>query len=186
MKIVDIFVVTEECLYSFLFENETLHEFRRIFENWSDAAYLEEFFTKHEEDLRSGFWERMSIENAVLKTKREAELLEEKLIEVAESGRQDRYATLSSLFKPLHDKTTKIEEFEFNKVKGDSRKSWLRIYAVRIDSNLFVITGGGIKLTATMNEKEHLLQELEKLEVARKYLLNEENYDSHEIFELFL
>ena len=93
------------------------------------------------------FWGNITIEDAILITREEAIRLEDELLAVAEKGKTDRYATLSILFKPLHDTTTRIEEFEFNKVKGDNRRSWLRIYAIRIDSNLFVISGGAIKLT---------------------------------------
>ncbi|MGB5926872.1 MAG: hypothetical protein WBH03_01795, partial [Cyclobacteriaceae bacterium] len=59
-------------------------------------------------------------------------------------------------------------------LKGTLFPSWLRIYAVRLDINLFVVSGGGIKLTPTMNEREHLLKELRKLEVAVQYLREDE------------
>ena len=115
-------------MYSFLYDEETVSEFRKLFNQWDDVEYLESFFSEHIDDLQSGFWGIISVEYAVLRTIEEAKNLEKKLIEVARMGQKDRYSTLSSLFKPLHDKTTTIEEFEFNKVKGRERKSWLRIY----------------------------------------------------------
>lgn len=71
-----------------------------------------------------------------------------------------------------------------NKAKGLNKPSWLRIYAIRLDANLFVVSGGAIKLTETMNERAHLIQELRKLELTKAYLLDEEQADL-EIFELF-
>lgn len=135
--------------------------------------------------MRNGIWGKITIEDAILITRKEAIRLENELLEIAESGKTNRYETLSTLFKPLHDRTTRIEEFEFNKTKGDNRRSWLRIYAIRIDSNLFVISGGAIKLTKTMNEREHLLKELEKLEITKQFLIDGEDLDLP-IFELFL
>ena len=76
-------------------------------------------------------------------------------------------------YPPLHQKT---------KVKGQHKKSWLRIYAIRIAPNLFVIAGGGIKLTHKMEDSEHLKIELTKLEITKNYLksvglLDENDYE---------
>jgi len=51
-----------------------------------------------------------------------------------------------------------------------TNKSWLRLYAIRIDANVFVISGGAIKLTPNMNERDHLLKELSKLEITKSFL----------------
>lgn len=64
------------------------------------------------------------------------------------------------------------------------RPSWLRIYAIRVDVNLFVISGGAIKLTPTMNETDHLILELDKLEITKQYLLDDEN-DQIDFVELY-
>ena len=42
--------------------------------------------------------------------------------------------------------------------------SWLRIYAIKLEPGIYVITGGAIKLTRTMQEREHTLLELDKME----------------------
>lgn len=180
-----IFEMVKESLYSVHFDNEESNEFVRLMELWTDAEYLEEFFESHKSDLESGFWGDITVEEAILKTREEAIRFEEELLELAETGKTNRFETLSTLFKPIHDTTTSIKEFEENKAKGDNKPSWLRIYAIRIDINLFVISGGAIKLTKTMNETEYLLLELQKLELTKKYLLDEDNADL-EFFQLFL
>ncbi|MEA5402879.1 hypothetical protein VB776_08135 [Arcicella sp. DC2W] len=45
---------------------------------------------------------------------------------------------------------------------GTHKKSWLRIYAIQIQ-DVFIVTGGAIKLTQTMQEHEHTQQELNNL-----------------------
>lgn len=150
MKVVNIFEIVTESLYSVKYDSETLHEFSRLFESWRDAEYLEAFFKVNLKDLQNGFWGNISIEDAMLRTKSEANRLEKKLIETAELGKEDRYSALSSLFKPLHDTTTNIESLEANKARGEEKNSWLRVYAIRIDHNLFLVTGGAIKLTRTI------------------------------------
>ena len=61
------------------------------------------------------------------------------------------------------------------KAKISKRKkhaSWLRIYAIKLNSGIFIITGGAIKLTATMKERAHTAIELIKIEKVRRFLID--------------
>ena len=169
MKIIDIFELIEDSLYSVQYENEELNEFDKCFKLWNDPIYLREFFKQNRKDLENEFWRGITIEQAIEKTKQEAEFFEQELLEIAEIGKISRNETLSTLFEPLSKGV--MGDFEKDKAKV----SWLRIYAIRINLNIFVISGGAIKLTATMNETESLIIELEKLEFTRNYLLDTEN-----------
>lgn len=66
------------------------------------------------------------------------------------------------------------------------RKNYLRIDALRIDDDCFVITGGAIKLTHLMEEREHTANELQKLEVAKQFLKANDIYDSDSFYEFLL
>ena len=55
--------------------------------------------------------------------------------------------------------------------------SWLRIYALKLSTGIYIVTGGAIKLTATMRERKHTLEELQKMEKVRQFLLNENIVD---------
>ena len=46
-----------------------------------------------------------------------------------------------------------------------------------LSSGIYIITGGAIKLTATMQEREHTLKELHKMEKVRQFLLCENIVD---------
>lgn len=59
---------------------------------------------------------------------------------------------------------------QLNKCKA--RQNWLRLYALRVDKNVYIITGGTIKLTRTMQERAHTMQELDKINHCRKFLLS--------------
>lgn len=175
MKIISTFAVVEDSLISVQYESEAIHEFSKCFELWNDPIYLREFFEYHIEDLNKPFWNGITIEEAIIKTRDEAKILEEELLYISESGKTERFETLSTLFEPLSKGV--IEEYEKDKAKGLKRNSWIRIYAIRIDTNYYVISGGAIKLTPTMNETDHLLLELEKLECTRKYLRDDDDDD---------
>ncbi len=47
----------------------------------------------------------------------------------------------------------------------------------------YIITGGAIKLTATMQEREHTLAELQKMEKVRNFLLNEHIIDDESFID---
>lgn len=197
MEIVTTFAVVEESLYSVLYDTEAnavdddgivisnnkLHEFRRLFDFWNDQHRLREFFEENELDLNDVYWDGITIDEAIDKTRTEAKELERILLEYAEKGKTIRLKNLSMLFKPLSD--GRIEkEFEKDKVKVDGKKTWIRLYAIRIEANLFVVCGGAIKLRKTLNDRTYLLKELDKIDITRNYLMDEDN-DALDMFEIY-
>lgn len=62
--------------------------------------------------------------------------------------------------------------------RKERHSSWLRIYAIRLSEGVYVITGGAIKLTFTMEERTHTKLELHKLERVRRFLLEEKIIDN--------
>ena len=55
--------------------------------------------------------------------------------------------------------------------------SWLRIYAIKLEPGIYVVTGGAIKLTRTMQEREQTQVELARMEKVRRYLIENEISD---------
>jgi hypothetical protein len=180
MKIVTIFETVKGCLLSVRYDAYDSDEFKRIMRNWNDAEYLENYFEEHKGDLQNGYLRDMTIDEAIEITIFDANELESTLIEIAKKGIKDETNTLQTLFEPLHrkEKTAyRIPTHQKSKFKGYAQDSWLRIYAIRIAPNVFVITGGAIKLTPDMNERDHLLEELQKLEITRKFLEDNDLFD---------
>ncbi|TCC97220.1 hypothetical protein FBD94_16910 [Pedobacter hiemivivus] len=188
MKIISIFTVCKETLYAVRFDDCEDDEFARVFDQWNDVEYLYDFFQEHIKDLQSGFYTEeignMSIDEVVQLTLDEAEDLEERLVYAA--GRIKKGDSLQGYFKPLSNEDYKLTPLQKNKAIGLNRKSWLRVYAIRISATCYVITGGAIKLTPTMNDRPHLLKELRKLEITKNYLkeLGILDEDDFELLEL--
>lgn len=87
---------------------------------------------------------------------------------------------LELLFHPLEN--FRISEMVLGKEKARLKRtirhsSWLRIYAIKLSQGVYVITGGAIKLTLKMEERNHTKVELAKLENVRRFLLNEDIID---------
>ena len=176
MKLVSIF---GENLFAIKYESEEKDEFARLFELWQDAEYLEQFFDTHKADLQNGFWGDISVEGAIFETYDYAENLEQRLLKLSKQSTNVLLDGLDELFKPLHNSQSRI--FTLNKSKA--KETWLRIYALRVDTNVYIITGGAIKLTLKMNERTHTIRELQKIESCRTFLLSQGIIDTDGVIE---
>lgn len=90
-------------------------------------------------------------------------------------------ANLDNIFRPLENH--RISEILLGKEKArlrdtDRHPSWLRIYAIKLEPGIYIITGGAIKLTRTMQEREHTLVELARMEKVRRFLLDNDVADT--------
>lgn len=182
MKIVSIFEVLNEALLSVQYDDCDTNEFEYTMECWTDIEYLRAFFKEHKEDLNSKFYNGITVNEAIQRTLNEAEKLEKQLIRIAKLGKYDCENTLQTLFKPLKKTDDYGPTLQKSKLYGPNNKSWLRIYAIRIAPNLFVISGGAIKLVLEMKDRDHLKKELHKLELTKVYLkelglLDENDYE---------
>lgn len=153
-------------------EEELIDEMRRLFELWANPYYLMNYFKNNESYLESHYWrsKNLSIEDLAKITKEKALQFEDKLFKKVD--------LLDSCFQPLNDNHTKIQNISESKYK----KNWLRIYAIKIDANKYLITGGAIKLTKKMKDHPETEKELIKLKKNMIFLkengvIDSESYD---------
>lgn len=179
MKIDAIFAIVNNNLVAVKYDDYDTDEFERIFDNWTNVQYLFDFFSDHFDDLNDGFYGTIAIDEAINKTIEDAEQLERKLIEIAELGQIERDENLQTLFKPLNNLEYRLVDLQKSKAYGSLRRSWLRIYAIRIAKNHYVISGGAIKLTHQMDRK-HLSLELRKLEITKQFLIDNGLFDEND------
>lgn len=172
MKIVSTFV---EGLYTFKYDGQWLDELEKLFEEWSDIEYLETFFEKYENDLS---YFKLDINGAINDTINESIRLKKLLLEISKR----KSLTLDEVFRPLDN----LENREITLSKQKVSRRWLRLYAIRIEANHYVITGGAIKLTHKMQDREHTQKELNKLEKCRNYLQLNDVFDTDSFNEFTL
>ena len=178
MKIIPIFVPR---LFSIQYDAANPSEFERLFDDWQDPELLYQFFIENEADLISGFFGPISIEQAALKTRAEARKLEEKLSKLAISTSK----SLDEVFIPLRNYGQEIEPFPAKKAYGET-DSWLRIYALKLDPGAYLVTGGAIKLTKSMNQRDHTKAEIGKIDRCKTFLKEQGIGDFDGILELSL
>lgn len=151
-----------------------------LFRNWTNGEYLLDFFLEHFADLES-FFHIERLDEAVNDTFEDAEALQKLVLDFPYTEHLDE------LFRPLDLTDTRTRELSREKARNWDRNrhaSWLRIYAIRLEPNIYVVTGGAIKLTRTMQEREHTALELQKLNRCKDYLKANGVFDQDSFVEL--
>lgn len=140
-----------------------------ILGQWNDVEWLRSFFKENIQDLAS-YFKITDVNEAIYDTLDDAERLQCLIMDISPD------ADLDKIFR--HLEPSRISEMLLGKEKArlDGRcrhASWLRIYAIKLSQGVYIITGGAIKLTATMQERQHTLEELSKMECVRNFLISE-------------
>lgn len=171
MKIINTFVPR---LTAFKFYSKD--ELERNLDLWTDEKYLYTYFEKNKSKL--AYFKVKTVKEAVTKTIKQTRLIQEKLYEYI----VDETKNIDGLFLNLDDR----EYHEKILSKQKSKQFWLRLYAIKIESNHYVITGGAIKLVHKMGQSELTTKEKQTIEKCRNYLLDNGVYDADSFYELIL
>lgn len=171
MKIVRIF---EDQLFAFHFESEFMNELQRLLKLWNDTEYLYEFLKDNKSDLPKG----VLISTLVFQLIDNANDIDDTINEIS----SDPNRRLEDFFKPLDNQ--EIHIVNLSKQKG--RKKYLRLYAIKIDNNCFIITGGTIKFHHLNKDRPHTKKEMQKIEKCRDYLKQNRVFDSESFYEFLI
>lgn len=168
MRIVTIFAGK---LFACHYDNEEDDELRRLLLLWNDPFYLYQFFILNQKDVPKN----KSVDFLVNQIIDNANEIDDMLYEIILNEQRD----LGEFFKPLRNSEYRI--VELSKQKG--RNNYLRIYALKIDVNCYVITGGAIKFTHLMQNSPHTAIELTKIEKCRDFLEENDVRDADSFYE---
>lgn len=163
MKFVSIFA---EYLFAFHYDDEIDNEYDRLMDLWTDVGYLQSFAKQN------------NIPNVY-------EFIDDILANAEEIQNFLDFISKNSndfcfYFEPLQEsEAKKILSFQ----KGKVRKNRLRLYALKISEDCFVITGGAIKMSQKMDDHPETKKELVKLKSARVFLNENGVFDDSSFFE---
>lgn len=170
MRIVCIFEGKfDEELYAFHYDGEVDNEFDRLMELWTDITYLRNFAIKNKvEDVKAFVEARL----------RNAEDFQDRLDEIIVKTKP-----LNQFFVPYHNQEYG-SHILLSQRKGKLDRNSLRIYALKVHENCFVITGGAIKMTQTTQDNDDNAREIVKMKKARDFLIREGVFDDASFYEL--
>ena len=175
MKIVDIFA---PCLFAFHLNVENENELKKVLNFWSSTIELNDFLKINHVDWPKG--------KKLNQLREDIQENAEKFEDLLKKLSTQKNPQLDQLFAALDNSEYKTIVLSKRKGKSSKKENHLRLYALKIDTNCYVITGGAIKFTQFMEEREHTLNELKKLEFYRNYLRTHGVVDEDSFFDLII
>ena len=166
-------------IWAVRYDNQEDNVLYTLFEQWHDVTWLYDFFEQNESDL-NGHYKIPDIATAIKDTIDDCDKLERMFLDIPADVDVEMY------FRPLENFRTSealLSKEKARPKRTKSHSSWLRIYAIKLEHGIFIITGGAIKLTFTMQEREHTKDELRKMEQVRNFLLEENIIDNDSFTE---
>lgn len=155
-------------LWAVRYEESTDNVLDAILDQWNDVSWLRAFFKKNISDL-AAYFKITDVNQAIYDTIEDSDKLQCLIMDLSPD------ANLDLIFRHLEN--GRASEMILGKEKArlhdrPKHASWLRIYAIKLEPGIYIITGGAIKLTRTMQEREHTLLELAKMERVRRFMLD--------------
>jgi hypothetical protein len=173
-------ILENNTLWAVRYDGQDDNALQQIFSQWNDPEWLVEFFLKNMSDLES-YFKITDINKAIYDTLDDSMRMQCLILDISPNADLDR------IFRPLQNSRTSEMLLSKEKARIKERAqhaSWLRIYAIKLEPGCYIITGGAIKLTRTMQERSHTLLELNKMEKVRNFLLSGGAIDAAGFVEL--
>lgn len=152
--------------------------FNECFENWQDVSYLYDFFSSRPDSLK---FYGVDVSEAVEEICSESEKFFDDILNCAEDKNEEKRLD-NVIFEPLHAN----DDFDIPiieaKAKGKARgKSYLRLYAIRLTDGTYIIVGGLIKTTNSLQDDKDGIEMLQKLKKFAQYLRSKDLMDAFDI-----
>ena len=166
-------------LWAVVYDGHSEDILTQTLSDWVNIDYLTKFFSENRKDLET-YFKITNLDVAIYDTVSDSASLACLILDVSPS------ANLELLFRPLEPSRYSEMMLSREKAKGkrvSGHASWLRLYAIKLDDGIFLVTGGAIKLTRQMKDRQHTLNELKRMEQVRNYLIENGVIDSDGLIE---
>lgn len=187
--------VLEDAVWSMQFSEGEDDILTQLLNRWQDPEFIHAFIYENKNLIETNsFWKNCSFQEVMLSAINEAKNLEHYLIQLYRNSENGVSPNLEEKFFLLDKEILPGEAITRRKMYGKLRKSFppsvLRLYALRLDSEgdtppIFIITGGGIKLTEDMRQTPGLKKELDRLRSVRTWL-QQNGIETKEQFYTFI
>lgn len=172
-------------LYSIRYDGEKRNEFRRLFqEEWNSKDYLLSFFRKYIDYLDKNIWSHLEKkpEEAAKYVIEDANNLEIFINTLERNVNNGKKPDFDAFFYPLDGKYSYV--WDMMPVKGYGRKAhtFLRLYAIKVEANCYIVVYGGLKLGRSIQESPLLKNEVfNRIDRVLRYLKQEGVIDHEDL-----
>ena len=156
MEDFEIITIYPNCLWAIKRPKRKEDEYVLTFRAWHDIESLTDLFRLNKDYIGHDIWTKAGLnadnpELSVQKVIDEANELEVFLKKLCRNSVKGTHPNLDDHFKPLgRDRYSYQQELEPQKSYGTQRPSLLRLYAIKLGSNQYLIVVGAIKLGASI------------------------------------
>ena len=162
MEIVEIY---PDCLYAVKFDDKDKNEYESAFSLWQDLDYLVNFFDDNKDLVNVDFWKEalpsLDAEDLARSIINESLDLLLYIKELANNTSNGNAPGFDDFFHELGGKKyAYLREYVPHKSYGTATPTMLRLYAIRLESNCYIVVHGGIKLTKDIQGTPLLSKEL--------------------------
>lgn len=166
MKIVSIFASK---LYSFHYDHDSMNIYHKLMDQWMDVLYLRSYGKHNKVTDLSIFIKDI--------------LVDAEFIQSFMAATVNGINNIDEFFRPLDN--NEIGNKVLSRQKGKKKGSELRIYAIKIEKGLYVVTGGAIKFSSNFKMSDHpdTAAELINLRKAQDFLTSNGVVDDLGFFE---
>ena len=159
------------------YPNEKDNEYDRLLEFWTNVEALRKY--GKENDLNNE-----ALDEFIEKVNNNAEYIEDWLDNIEENR-----GSLDSFFEPLSQSERRKDTYFYTQAvqvltQQKAKRFVLRIYAIRIDVNTYLITGGAIKWSQKMQDHPDTKRELEKLQHVLNFITQQGVFDTESLIDL--
>ena len=174
LEIVPIFVgegvLQSKGLYACKYDGYPVHQLKYLFDCWNNPAFILKQINGNRQQLLSHPLNFESITQITEQLLDEINELESIFLPKNFDDLSSCLKNLETVFKPLVP-SSETNKFKAKTEKKEIKHGLLRIYGLKISSELFIVTGGGMKFTKTMSQSKALKLELDRLELLDQLVL---------------
>lgn len=161
----EIIEIYPDNLFAVKFDDKDQNEYEAAFDLWQDLDYLVEFFNDNKDLINTDFWREalpsLDSEDLAQSIIDESFDLLDYIKKIATNTSKGKSPDFDAFFQELGGKKySHLREYVPQKSYGTSTPTMLRLYAIRLDSNCYIVVHGGIKLTHEIQGTPLLNKEL--------------------------
>ncbi len=161
MEIVSIY---PDYLFAVRFDDKDHNEYDASFSLWRDLDYLVDFFDENKTLIDTEFWHN-AVSSTVSEDLAQAVVdesfdFERHIKVIAVNTANGETPDFDDFFKELGGQYKFLREHVPHKSYGTASPTMLRLYAIRVSANCYVVVHGGIKLTKQIQDTPKLAKEL--------------------------
>ena len=165
------------------------NEFTNLRAKWRDPFYLRSFYDENKEFFQTQYWRGIGKERFVTDvTASRPQIFEDFHKSCINHTIYNHFEPLTEYDAEVRNKNEQGKKHQLVKLKSKYgfiiNKIAFRIYAIEVDINCFIITGGAIKIVKEMKQAPNTNLELQKLDYLFDLLITEGVSTKKGLFEL--